>query len=175
MVLQRTFNPREAGSIPVTPTNGVNMKVSVVSDEDLKRLVAEAHSYRSLLLSLGRKYTGGSFAHIKRHVEGLGIDTSHFLGKRSMVGKVSHRRKSPKEILILRRSGDRTHAHLLRRALIESGVPHLCSKCGQEPFWLGKPLTLDVDHINENWLDDRISNLRFLCPNCHSQFSRNLL
>ena len=36
-------------------------------------------------------------------------------------------------------------------------------------------LTLDVDHINENWLDDRLENLRFLCPNCHSQFSRKLL
>jgi len=59
--------------------------------------------------------------------------------------------------------------------MLESNVKHECSKCGQKPEWLGSPLTLDVDHVNKNWLDDRLENLRFLCPNCHSQFSRNLL
>lgn len=38
---------------------------------------------------------------------------------------------------------------------------------------MGRSLTLDVDHKNNNWLDDRLENLQFLCPNCHSQKSRN--
>lgn len=39
--------------------------------------------------------------------------------------------------------------------------------CYNSGIWLNKPLTLDVDHINEDRLDDRLENLRFLCPNCH--------
>ena len=73
----------------------------------------------------------------------------------------------------LRKTGGRAKRVQLKRAMIESGVEEKCSKCGQPPTWLGSELTLDIDHINENWLDDRIENLRFLCPNCHSQFSRN--
>ena len=50
-----------------------------------------------------------------------------------------------------------------------------CNRCGQGPEWLGNAITLDVDHINENWMDDRLENLQFLCPNCHSQYSRNII
>ena len=64
---------------------------------------------------------------------------------------------------------------MLRRALIEKGVEYCCSKCGQGPEWLGHPLTLDVDHIDGDWSDSQLNNLRFLCPNCHSQFSRGLI
>lgn len=43
-----------------------------------------------------------------------------------------------------------------------------CSICGNKGEWQGKPLTLQLDHINGNHKDNRIINLRFLCPNCHT-------
>lgn len=46
---------------------------------------------------------------------------------------------------------------------------YICSECGLEPFWNGKPLTLHLDHINGIKGDNRFENLRFLCPNCHDQ------
>ena len=63
----------------------------------------------------------------------------------------------------------REKAHVLRRAMIAVGVPYKCGECSQLPVWNGQPLTLDVDHVNGDWHDDRIENLRSLCPNCHTQ------
>lgn len=54
--------------------------------------------------------------------------------------------------------------------MIESGIKHEC-KCGNAGEWHGQKLILEIDHIDGNWRDCRINNLRFLCPNCHSQTS----
>ena len=44
-----------------------------------------------------------------------------------------------------------------------------CSICGQDPYWNGKPMTLILDHINGINNDDRLENLRWVCPNCNIQ------
>lgn len=58
---------------------------------------------------------------------------------------------------------------MLRRALLESGMPYECATCGINAMWRGQPLTLDIDHIDGDFLNNEIENLRFLCPNCHRQ------
>lgn len=146
-----------------------------ITDDQLREAVASSTSYRQVLLKCGLRPAGGSQSHYKRRINKLGINTDHFLGQRASLGNVSPTRKTAEEILILRKEGGRAKAAQLRRAMLESGFEYICGKCRQLPEWFGNPLTLDVDHINENWLDDRLENLRFLCPNCHSQFSRNLL
>lgn len=44
-----------------------------------------------------------------------------------------------------------------------------CSECGLGSEWNGKYISLQIDHINGDGMDNRLENLRFLCPNCHSQ------
>lgn len=148
-----------------------------ITDEMVIEAVGKSYSYADVLRRLNIRYAGGSFSHYKRRVEKLGVDTTHFTGQgwKACSNNVDVTKKVADDILIVRTDGRRQKAQQLVRALIEVGVKHECSKCGQLPMWMGNPLTLDVDHINEDWLDDRKENLRFLCPNCHSQFSRNLI
>jgi hypothetical protein len=74
-------------------------------------------------------------------------------------------------VLVKSRRGkeQREDTRILRRAMIESGIPHRCELCGTPPEWRGQPLTLEIDHLNGDWSDNERNNVRFLCPNCHTQ------
>jgi 5-methylcytosine-specific restriction endonuclease McrA len=78
-------------------------------------------------------------------------------------------KKHALEHLVKRFTKYRQSGSKLRRWLLEIGRKEICAICNSLPFWLGKPLPMEVDHENGNRTDDRPENLRFLCPNCHSQ------
>lgn len=115
--------------------------------------------------------SGSMHYHLSRKIKNFKIDTSHFLGIRSNRGiahKGGNKKKTASEILVLKTSGIREKTSILRRALLEIGRKYEC-ECGCSPLWRGKKLVLQIDHGNGNELDNRSWNLKFLCPNCHSQ------
>lgn len=60
--------------------------------------------------------------------------------------------------------------HMIKARIIKHNlIPYICSICGQEPYWNGKPMVLILDHINGINNDNRLENLRFVCSNCDSQ------
>ena len=139
------------------------------SDADLALAVQASHSIAGVLRELGIKPAGGSHAHNSKRIKRLDLNTSHFLGQGHNAG--SHRPRLRAEQILVKVPGDypRRKPHLLRRAMLESGVPYECSQCRVPAIWNGKALLLHVDHIDGDPSDCRIENLRFLCPNCHSQ------
>ncbi len=141
------------------------------TDYALSKAVSVSYSVAEVLRRLRiEKLSGGMHSHISRRIQTLQLDISHMTGQAWHRGKQSKRRLTPEDIFVKnRRKGYREHTHLLKRAMIESGVPYECNKCGQGGTWQNEPITLDIDHINCDYEDNRKKNLRFLCPNCHSQ------
>lgn len=138
--------------------------------EVLEPIVQGSKSFAEVIRKFGLRQSGGTQANLVRWVKIYKIDVSHFTGQAHGRGKVSPQRKHWTEVLVLRSDeGRKEHAHVLRRAMIESGILYVCECCGNLPEWQGKPLVLQVDHKNGDNLDNRRRNVRFLCPNCHSQ------
>ena len=141
------------------------------TEEALRAAVASSRSVAEVMRRLGIRPAGGSHYYLSRRIREFGLDTSHFLGQAHNRDKPG-RRKPASDVLVLRPEGSlRTTTKTLRRAMIEAGLAHVCAECGIGPEWRSQPLTLAVDHVNGDWLDNRIGNLRFLCPNCHAQTS----
>ncbi|MEU9996870.1 HNH endonuclease [Streptomyces sp. NPDC050848] len=137
----------------------------------LEPVVAVSTSVCEVLRRLGLEVVGGHHTNISRRIKAYGIDTSHFTPLvRTGAMRDNHRRRGIDEILVDGTATQvmRTPNERLKRALCEVGVDERCALCGIEPTWLGCPLPLEVDHIDGNWRNNRVENLRFLCPNCHS-------
>ena len=145
-------------------------KIYKLSDEQFVELLKKSSTISEVLFKLGYTVKGNSwgYSQVKRRMDDLNLDYSIFKGKSAVIktGRLNNVRKE--DILKENCKHQRT---VLRRYVIKNNlIPYKCAICGCAE-WQGKTLSLELDHINGINNDNRLENLRFLCPNCHSQTS----
>ena len=116
--------------------------------------------------------SGANYKGFKDACKRLNIDTSHFLGQAHMRGKsqpLSWNRYDDTEKILVKDSPYLGTNSLKKRLLKEGRLIEVCAACSIGPVWQNTRLVLQLDHINGVNNDNRIENLRLLCPNCHSQ------
>lgn len=138
-----------------------------ITFEELESLIQNSNTYKQVLDHFGLENKGENFRTLRKRMIEDGIDFSHFSNKKDFL---IHFKKSYDSIDdILKENSNFNRGHL-KRKLIDNGLlNNICYICGQLPEWNGQPLTLQLDHINGISNDNRLENLRILCPHCHSQ------
>jgi HNH endonuclease len=128
--------------------------------------IASSISYRQVLTKLGIIPAGGNYDTLKKFINLHNINTSHFKGQGWNKDRVEHPRVPLSDYLTNIKS---ITSHKLRKRLLRDGIfTHQCSSCKLSE-WLGDPIPLELDHVNGYHDDNSLSNLRLLCPNCHSK------
>ena len=134
----------------------------------LLKAVKESYSYRQVLKKLGLRQAGGNYNQIKKYINEFNIDMSHFKGRAWNKGM----KGIGKPILPLKKilvKNSNFQSFKLKQRLFAAKIKlRQCEKCGWAERTKDGYLPLELDHINGNSHDNRLENLRILCPNCHS-------
>lgn len=138
------------------------------TDDDFTDAIKNSVSISQTLKKLNLRPTGGNYVVAKRRINLLNLDTSHFTGQGYLKGKTHNWKKSIPLNEILIKDSTYTNTSGLRKRLIKEKIfEQKCYRCGLT-YWLGKEISLELEHINGDRFDNRIENLTILCPNCHS-------
>lgn len=134
-----------------------------LSDIDFVDVINTSSTYREVLNRLGLSAKGNNIRTLRRRMDALGLQSTDL----ALKSKIRVPTVALDTHLVVNSSYSRTL--LKHRLLEEQRLPYHCAICSLAPEWQNQPLVLVLDHINGVSNDNRIENLRFLCPNCNSQ------
>jgi hypothetical protein len=135
----------------------------------LEPIIVKSLSWSQVCRELGVSVASGTQTHIKKRANDFGIDFSHFTGQGWRKGR-TFENKYPIERYL---SGELfIGSHKLKLRLIKEGFKKKeCEDCFLSE-WMNKELPLELDHIDRNPKNNKLSNLRIRCPNCHALKTR---
>jgi hypothetical protein len=137
------------------------------SEADIVAAVSENYSIAGVLRQLNLRPIGGNYKTVHRYIKDLQLDTSHFTGQGWNVGlKFRPKGSMDDRDVFVKDSNYRCSWRLRERFKKTKGINY-CENCGLKE-WQGHPIPLEIHHINGNNTDNRLANLRLLCPNCHA-------
>lgn len=144
------------------------MRTKKWSGLQLRKAAIESLSIRSVLFKLGLKPAGGNYSQITKYLKELNIDTAHFKGRGWNKGlKGFENPRVPLDQILVSDSNFQSYK-LKRRLFFTNLKKEYCEECGWAKRSEDGRIPLELDHINGNSRDNRLENLRVLCPNCHS-------
>lgn len=136
--------------------------------ESLRSAVKVSKSLRQVICSLGLIPAGGNYAQIKKFIKQYSLSTKHFTGQawnKGMRG-IGKPLIPLSEILV---ENSTFQSYKLKKRLFDERIKKpKCEICGWSKKTKDGRLPLELDHINGDRQDNRLKNLRILCPNCHS-------
>ena len=142
-----------------------------------KPIVQSSVSIAEVSRQLGLKPSGGNHRMISTRLRLLNISTGHFKGQgwakgesaitSLAIARLTVQKAIPDEAVFVKNSPLVYGQRIIKR-MLRLGWKYLCAECGLSE-WCGKPISLHLDHLNGISNDNRLENLRLLCPNCHSQ------
>jgi hypothetical protein len=131
---------------------------------EARAAIAASRSWSEALRRLGMCHTGGAHQVLKKYAATWEIPTDHFDPYSAVRGSGVQRRRPLEEILVERSKFSRKH---LKQRLYDAGLKQrVCELCGQGELWRGREMGLILDHVNGVSDDNRLENLRIVCPNC---------
>lgn len=139
------------------------------TDEQLIEAVKTSQSIRSVIKKLGLIPAGGNYYQVKSRIKLLKLDSNHFTGKGWHTGDRVRAMVPAKPLEDLLTIESSVQSYKLKRRLYEKGIKiPKCELCGWAEKSIDGRIPVELDHINGDRRDNRIENLRILCPNCHS-------
>ena len=136
--------------------------------EQFVPLVLNSKNLTDVLIKLNLCTKGNSRTTIKKYIKKYNISTEHFetVTERNTVN--GRYRRIPLNTILIANSQYNTTTHLKNRLYDEGLKERKCELCGQGELWYGKKISLILDHINGINNDNRIENIRIVCPNCNA-------
>jgi hypothetical protein len=138
------------------------------SEKELKEAVKNSTSYRQVLYKIGLVPAGGNYEQIKKYISQLKLSTKHFKGKAWNKGLIGIGKPIIPLNKVLVKNSNYQSFKLKNRLFKEKIKEEKCEICGWSKKTIDGRLPLELDHINGDRHDNRLKNLRILCPNCHS-------
>ena len=134
--------------------------------EKLEKIISESGSITDIFRKYGLAASGASFKKIRKLTDKWNIDL--FFSEENIRKSKSNRFLETKDIFCMNSNVSRS---TLKKAIIRDNLLDntKCSICNIGNTWNNKPITMILDHINGLRNDNRIENLRFVCPMCNSQ------
>lgn len=125
-------------------------------------------SYRAVLIKLRLVSAGENYEQIKHRIAALGLNTKHFTGMGWNIG-MKFRPVPPAPVETLLVMNGTAQSFVLKKRLYVAGLKTpMCELCGWAEQAADGRIPVELDHINGDHHDNRLENLRILCPNCHS-------
>jgi hypothetical protein len=148
-----------------------NFKVNYfqVTDEHFINIIKNSYSVANALKQLNLKAAGGNYAIFYNKIKKLNLDISHFTGQGYLKEKTHNWSKQISNDSLFTANSNHQTCVIRKRIIKDKLIPYTCAACQNTGIWLNNVLSLHLDHINGIRDDNRLENLRFLCPNCHAQ------